>query len=130
MAVYRAAVIGLGRMGSTFDDEIPHGGSVFLSYCHGPAYFHSHRVELAAGADLHDGQRELFGERWQVPSGHMYSDYREMLANEDLDIVSVCTSARARSSIVQDVARAGVKAGPARESVGQITLRRPKEEPV
>ena len=110
MTTYKAAVIGLGRMGSTFDDDMVHGGSVFLPYCHGPAYFHSPQVELAAGADLHDGQREMFGERWQVPNVHLYTDYHEMLANEDLDIVSVCTSARARSKIVQDVARAGVKA--------------------
>ena len=41
MTVYKAAVIGLGRMGSTFDDDMVHGGSVFLPYCHGPAYFHS-----------------------------------------------------------------------------------------
>jgi predicted dehydrogenase len=33
-----------------------------------------------------------------------------MLANEQLDIVSVCTTARVRAQIVQDVARAGVKA--------------------
>ena len=83
---------------------------MFLPYCHGPAYFHSPKVELIAGADLHDGQRKLFGERWQIPSDNMYSDYREMLTKEDLDIVSVCTSARVRSTIVQDLARAGVKA--------------------
>ena len=35
MSTYRAAVIGLGRMGSTFDDEITQGGSLFLPYCHG-----------------------------------------------------------------------------------------------
>ena len=33
-----------------------------------------------------------------------------MLEKENLDIVSVCTTARIRSTIVQDVARAGVKA--------------------
>ena len=33
-----------------------------------------------------------------------------MLAEERLDIVSVCTTARLRPIIVQDVARAGVKA--------------------
>ena len=38
MSTYRAAVIGLGRMGSTFDDEITQGGSLFLPYCHGPSY--------------------------------------------------------------------------------------------
>ena len=38
MTTYRAAVIGLGRMGSTFDDEMSEGGSIFLPYCHAPSY--------------------------------------------------------------------------------------------
>ena len=109
MTRYRSAVIGLGRMGSTFDDEMLRGGLTFLPYCHGPAYYHSPLVDLVSGADLHPEQRSLFGERWGVSGDHLYSDYNEMLSEEDLDIVSVCTTARHRSQIVQDVARAGVK---------------------
>ena len=107
MTTYRAAVIGLGRMGSTFDDEIDQGGSIFLPYCHAPSYDAAPNVELVAGADLHDGQREIFGERWGISPDHLYSDYREMIAREELDLVSVCTTARVRSRIVQDVARSG-----------------------
>ena len=110
MPEYRAAVIGLGRMGSTFDDEMREGGVVFRPYCHGPAYFYSPLVELVAGADIHDEQRAIFGERWGLSSDHVYSDYKEMLERERLDIVSVSTTARHRAAIVQDVARAGVKA--------------------
>ena len=110
MAKYRAAVIGLGRMGSTFDDEIQRGGSVFTPYCHGPAYHGSTLTDLVAGADLHDGQRELFGERWGLSADQLYSDYREMLEKEKPDIVSVCTSARHRAAIVKEVAESGVKA--------------------
>ncbi|MEM7030737.1 MAG: Gfo/Idh/MocA family oxidoreductase [Chloroflexota bacterium] len=110
MKPYRAAVIGLGRMGSTFDDEITWGGSIFLPYCHAPSYVASPRVELVAGADLHDEQRVLFGERWGLSSDHLYADYREMLANEQIDIVSLCTTARHRAEILQDVAQSGVKA--------------------
>ena len=109
MATYRAGVIGLGRMGSTFDDEITQGGSLFLPYCHAPSYDASPKTELVAGADLHAEQGEIFGERWGLSSEHIYSDYREMLEKENLDLVSVCTTARVRSTIVQDVARAGVK---------------------
>ena len=110
MSIYRAAVIGLGRMGSTFDDEMTRGGSLFLPYCHGPAYFYSPKTELAAGADIHDEQRAIFGGRWGLPPERLYSDYEEMLEAEKPDIVSVCTTARIRSEIVQKVARAGVKA--------------------
>ena len=109
MSNYRAGVIGLGRMGSTFDDEITQGGSLFLPYCHGPSYHASPKTELVAGADLHEEQASIFGERWGLSSEHIYSDYREMLEKENLDLVSVCTTARVRSDIVQDIARAGVK---------------------
>jgi predicted dehydrogenase len=108
--IYRAAVIGLGRMGSTYDDEVTRGGPVFLPYAHAPSYAAHSRVGLVGGADPHDGQRQHFGERWGIEPQHLYADYREMLAQEPLDMVSVCTSARFRSQIVQDAARAGVKA--------------------
>ena len=110
MAQYRAAVIGLGRMGSTFDDEIERGGSIFLPYCHAPSYDASPRVELVAGADIHQEQRQLFGERWGLGANHLYEDYRDMLAAERLDVVSVCTTAMIRRQVVEDVATSGVKA--------------------
>ena len=110
MTTYRAAVIGLGRMGSTFDDEMSEGGSIFLPYCHAPSYCASPHTELVAGADPHDEQCAIFGDRWGLAQDHLYSDYRQMLERENLDLVSVCTTARIRSQIVQDCARAGVKA--------------------
>ena len=36
--LYRAAVIGLGRMGHTYDDERVAGGPIYLPYCHTPSY--------------------------------------------------------------------------------------------
>ena len=107
---YRAAVIGLGRMGSTFDDEIDQGGSVFLPYCHAPSYHAAPDVDLVAGADPHDEQRSIFGTRWGLEDHYLYADYRELLEQEKPDLLSVCTTARIRSQIVQDAARAGVKA--------------------
>jgi len=106
---YRAAVIGLGRMGSTFDDEIEQGGALFLPYCHAPSYDAHSRVELVAGADPHPEQRQIFGERWGIDSGHMYADVAQMLAKEDLDLVSICTTARVRRDIAVAVAAAGVR---------------------
>ena len=114
MARLRAAVIGLGRMGNTFDDEIRYevarGGVFFLPYCHGPSYAASHQTDLVAGADPHEGQRAEFGSRFGLTERQLYADHRDMLAAERIDIVSVCTSARYRAQIVQDCAEAGVKA--------------------
>ena len=108
--MYRAAVIGLGRMGSTFDDEIQQGGSIFLPYCHAPSYVASPHTELVAGADLHAEQGAIFAERWGLSEERIYSDYREMLAAEQPDIVSICTTARHRAAMMQDAIEAGVKA--------------------
>lgn len=104
---YRAAVIGLGRMGHTFDDERTQGGAVYLPYCHTPAYVASPKTELVGGADPHEGQRSIYAERWGV---NAYADHNELFAKEKPDIVSVCTSARFRAQIVIDAARAGVRA--------------------
>ncbi len=108
--MYRAAVIGLGRMGSTFDDEITRGGSIFLPYCHAPSYVASPHTELVAGADLHAEQGAIFAERWGLAGEQIYGDHREMLAAERPDFVSICTTARHRAAIIQDAIQAGVKA--------------------
>ena len=110
MKPYRAAVIGLGRMGSTFDDEMKAGGQIYLPYCHTPTYIASPHTELVAGVDPHKGQRQIYGERWGLNDEHLYADYRQMLEREKPDIVSVCTTARVRAEIVETVARSGVKA--------------------
>ena len=81
----------------------------FVPYCHGPTYYYHPDIDLVAGADPHDEQRSIFGERWGVPNVRLYTSHTEMLEKEDLDIVSVTTTARIRPDIVKDVARAGVK---------------------
>ena len=72
---YTAAVIGLGRMGSTFDDEIDQargpggdnrGPGLILPYCHGPSYYSSEKISLIAGADPDSEKREKFGKRWEI----------------------------------------------------------------
>lgn len=107
---YRAAVIGLGRMGSTFDDEIRQGGQFFMPYCHAPTYVASPQTELVAGADPHAEQGAIFAERWGLEDRQIYSDYREMLEAERPDFVSMCTTARHRAATMVDAINAGVKA--------------------
>ena len=46
-------------------------------------------VEMVALADSHEGARSAFGEEFGI--SRRYTDYREMLDEEDLDIVSVCS---------------------------------------
>ena len=109
----RAAVIGLGRIGSSFDDEIG-AFQPFASvpHSHAASYQAAKEVTLVAGADPHPEQRKAFIQRWGLDRNCVYGDYREMLERERPEIVSICTTAKPRPRILLAVvkANAGVKA--------------------
>ena len=87
MKTYRVAIIGLGRMGSTIDDEHPS----LAPYSIAAATRASDRLELVAGSDLVSDKREAFRTRWGIDS--LYQDYTEMIERERPDLVAVCTRA-------------------------------------
>jgi len=103
----KAAVIGLGRMGSTFEDEIGPYGRWQGPHAHAACYRAVEQVELVAGSDPHAGQGAAFAARWGLDAGHIYTDYREMLERERPDIVSIATSTRPRERILLDVVERG-----------------------
>ena len=105
---YRAAVIGLGRMGSTFDDEKSAWDRAPRPHAHTPCY-RAADVEVVAGADPHEGQREAYRRKWGIES--LYADYREMLEREEPDILSICTTARPRAHILLDAVETGAPRG-------------------
>ena len=109
MARYKVAVIGLGRISSTIDDETE-GSSWLLPWSHTGSYVQVPEVEVVAGADPYAEQREAFGRRYGI--SNLYSDYREMLEKERPTIVSVCVSTKPRPDIVTTIAEmdVGVKA--------------------
>ncbi|MBT7551656.1 MAG: Gfo/Idh/MocA family oxidoreductase, partial [Gemmatimonadetes bacterium] len=86
MTTYKVAIIGLGRMGSTIDDE----GHFEVPYSVAASTKASTRLELVAGADLQSEKRDAFAERWNVA---VYEDFREMITAEKPDLVAVCTAA-------------------------------------
>ncbi len=83
---YRVAIIGLGRMGSTIDDE----NHFYLPYSIAASTQACDRLQLAAGCDIDPVKREAFAERWKVP---VYDDFRAMVEQEQPDLVAVCTAA-------------------------------------
>jgi predicted dehydrogenase len=105
---YRVAIIGLGRISSTIDEEVVGNHAVMLPMSHMGCFREVPQVDVVAGADPYQEQRDDFTRRWGVTE--VYADYREMLERERPDIVSVATSAKPRPAIVMDCARAGVRA--------------------
>ncbi len=61
-------------------------GSKFAADFHADSYSRNPRVQIAAVAAIDN--LEPFAAKWKIPK--TYTDYREMLAREQLDLVSVC----------------------------------------
>ena len=124
MKTYRVAIVGLGRMGSTIDDEHPG----LSPYSIAAATRASDRLELVAGSDLIAERRDAFGARWGIDS--LYQDYMEMIERERPDLVAVCTRAtslpkphdRAPSSDFREDAHAEIGARVAEAGVPMVYL--------
>ena len=106
MKTYRAAIVGLGRMGSTIDQEVIDYPPITLPYSIAAACEKVDRLELVAGADLLAEKREAFQERWGVTA--LYEDYLEMIAKETPDLVAICTKGDIHAEMAIHVAEAGV----------------------
>jgi predicted dehydrogenase len=75
---------------------------------HAEAYAAHDDCEVVAAADIKKEHLDLFCETHDVPHG--YLSHHEMLAHEDLDIVSVCVWPALHARMVIDSAKAGVRA--------------------
>ncbi len=95
MATYRVGVIGCSGIGVQ----------------HASGLLGLGNATLAAACDLEESTLAEFRDRWQSewPGLNTYSDHREMLAGEDLDIVTVATSDHRHADLVVDAANAGVR---------------------
>jgi predicted dehydrogenase len=103
MSTYRIGFIGCGRPWRS------EGASGFgMSHFHARGYKDSPDAEIVALADISCENAEAFRERHGGDA--IYTDYHEMLANENLDMVSICTWPHLHAQMVIDAAEAGVKA--------------------
>lgn len=110
MKTYRAAVIGCSRMGGFIDNEVIGYPTIVLPYSHADGFVACPRTALVACADMRTDVMAEFGRRHQVPPAAQYTDYRELIAREKPDIISVATQPEPRAEIVIYAAEHGVKA--------------------
>jgi predicted dehydrogenase len=92
MVTYNVGFIGCGGRG----------------FQHATGFQASHDVDLVACADPSEEARQSFIQEFEIP--HAYTDYRDMLAGEDLDIVSVCTWTGQHAEQIIATAESGVQA--------------------
>jgi predicted dehydrogenase len=101
----RAAIVGCGRIASTIQDELEsRPGMQIFPYSHAGAYRAADRTELVAAADLSAERRRAFGARWGVE--RLYASVEELLAHEQLDVVSICVPTHAHASVFEALAPA------------------------
>ena len=72
---YRAALIGLGRIADTIDDETV-GSGWLAPFSHMGSYMDVGEVQVVGAADLYAEQRAAFGRRWSIDEEHLYEVYR------------------------------------------------------
>ena len=101
---YRAAVIGVGRAGARTPDRT---GGFQIGYLHSRRYRELAGVELVAGADISEQNLAAWQAEFDVPSG--FTDHRELLAEIQPDLVSICTFVDLHAQMLEDCARAGVR---------------------
>lgn len=103
MSAYRVGIIGTGKPWRSA------GATGFgMGHAHAEGYRASPDARLVALADLNLDNAKAFQERHG--GDVIYHDYRQMLANERLDIVSVCTWPHLHAEMVIACAEAGVRA--------------------
>lgn len=103
MAPYKVGFIGCGRPLRS-DGATGFG----MSHAHAQGYKASPDCVITALADINLDNARAFQETHG--GERLYADYHEMLAKEDLDIVSVSTWPHLHAQMVIDAATAGVKA--------------------
>ena len=91
MKVYRAAIVGLGRMGSTLDEEMPLIPTTTRPYSIAASCQAIDRLEVVAGADILLEKRASFQQKWGINA--LYEDYMEMVERERPDLVAICVTA-------------------------------------
>lgn len=113
MARYRAGIVGLTGIGSMPLPTTPvHPAlGIELPHNHAGAYALTPSTEVVAVCELKVELLEKFktdfAETW--PDARTYTNYREMLDKERLDLLSVVTSDHRHAQIVVDAAERGVR---------------------
>lgn len=90
----------IGFIGTGPDPEKPDETGFAMAYRHANAYRAHDDCRLVACADIVRENGEAFAEAFDIPSKRVYEDYREMLADNEPDVVSVCVPPAIHADIV------------------------------
>ena len=102
--LYKTAVIGCGRIGFAFDED-PKRRYIAT---HAGAYRFVKDTELVAACDANKEALHACVNKLRIPAG--YTDFKKMLKNEKIDIVSICTPPHTHYSILKEAIKFPIRA--------------------
>ena len=97
--MYKAAVAGCGRIGFGFDED-PKREYIAT---HAGAYSSFSGTDLVAVCDPDSKLSKKCAKRWNVPS--VYGEIKELIKNEDIDILSVCTPPETHYDLIKEAVK-------------------------
>ena len=103
MKKFKTGIVGCGRIGSILEEDPLRGKPC----THAGGFSALPAIHLSAGCDIDPERLKEFGKRWHVTG--LYSDYREMLEKENLDILCIATWTPLHASMTLEAAKAGIK---------------------
>ncbi|MGA3354625.1 MAG: Gfo/Idh/MocA family oxidoreductase [Acidimicrobiales bacterium] len=112
VGLYRVGVIGLGHIGAGRDlTSVPARLGTLMPHSHMAAVLASPSLELVAVCDSNLRHVERCVSDWAIAERdcRQYSDYREMLTDGDLDIVTVAVPDDLHAEVVVAAAASGVQ---------------------
>lgn len=108
MVTYEAGIIGTGGIAGMgilgMHDQEKIGVEKFRA-SHAGGYDEAECIELVAIADVDEEKLQRFGDAWDIPPERRYIGHESMLAEEDLDAVSICTPSYLHHGPVIDAVR-------------------------
>jgi predicted dehydrogenase len=107
---FRFGLIGCGHIGATADDRAAEWveAAWWLPLSHASAIVATEGAELVADCDVNEAAARTAGARYGAPG--VYTDFRALLAREQLDAVSIATRTPERRAIIEACIAAGVQA--------------------
>jgi predicted dehydrogenase len=101
--IYKAAVIGCGRIGFEFDKD-PKRKYIAT---HTSAYCAFSQTQLVSICDIKKEKLDICKKKFNVSC---YTDFKEMLKKEKIDILSICTPAPSHYYIIKEAVKYPLKA--------------------
>ena len=103
MKKFKIGIVGCGRIGSLLEEDPLRGKPC----THAGGFSALPTAQLSAACDIDHERLQKFGKRWNVTG--LYTDFREMLLKENLDILCIATWTPLHASLTLEAVQAGVK---------------------